>query len=81
MKQYKNFLKYLLTVNILFVLVVAGLGYRNEMSKEKITEVSNNLHPNETDEREQKVIPVGKTVGIYVNTKGILVIDTGKLSI
>ena len=29
---------------------------------------------------EKTVIPIGKTVGIYVNTKGILVIDTGEVT-
>ena len=83
MKRYRNFLKCLLAANILFVLVVAGLGYRNEMKKEKITEVSNNLYSEEMSRKEnteKKVIPVGKTVGIYVNTKGILVIDTGEVT-
>lgn len=83
MEQYKKFLKYLLAVNVMFVLAVAGLGYRNEANKQKITEVSNNLYAQEKNNKEKiekKVIPVGKTVGIYVNTKGILVIDTGEVT-
>ena len=80
MRQYKKFLKYALTVNVLFVMVVAALGYRNETKRKEITEVSNQLEAkgkSNTGEISQKVIPVGKTVGIYINTKGILVIDTG----
>lgn len=83
MNQYKKFLKYLLTVNMLFILTVAGIGYKEELEEKKITEVSNNLYSEKnknSESTERKVIPVGKTVGIYVNTKGILVIDTGEVT-
>lgn len=83
MKQYRTFLKCLLAVNILFVLVVAGIGYRNEIKEKNITEVSNNLYSEKAETNqgtERKVIPIGKTVGIYVNTTGILVIDTGEVT-
>lgn len=73
MQKYKNFLKYLLMVNIMFILVVAGLGYREEKKKGGITEVSGFPQTN-------RVIPVGQTVGIYVNTNGILVIDTSEVT-
>ena len=83
MKGYIKFLKCLLAANMLFVFAAAGLGYRNEVKEHKITEVSNNLYSeqkNSEKSSEKKVIPVGKTVGIYVNTKGILVIDTGEVT-
>lgn len=107
MRKYKIFLKTLLTVNILFVLVVAGLGYRAEQREKKIAEVNNTLETraengkNEIPAKEEtlggntaawkkttsedgktgeKVVPVGQTVGIYINTNGILVIDTGEVT-
>ena len=43
MQRYKKFLKYILAVNIMFVLVVAGLGYENESKKKEIAEVSRQL--------------------------------------
>ncbi len=70
MKQYKLFLKCLLSVNIAFILVVAFLGYRQE--HEKMLPVSNPISS-------ERLIPMGNTVGIYINTKGILVIDTGEV--
>ena len=83
MNQYKKFLKRLLIVNMLFILTVAGIGYKEEVEEKKITEVSNNFYSEKRsniESTERKVIPVGKTVGIYVNTKGILVIDTGEVT-
>lgn len=73
MQRYKAFLKYLLTVNILFILAVAGLGFKEEYNKKEITEVSGSLQAD-------RVIPVGQTVGIYINTNGILVIDTSEVT-
>lgn len=66
--KYRIILRLMLMLNIVFILVVAGLGYRKEKSKELLKPVSGNV--------EKRITPVGKTVGIYVNTKGILVIDT-----
>lgn len=83
MQRYKKFLKYILAVNILFVLIVAGLGYENEIKKKDIAEVSRALESkNKANGKglSKKVIPVGKTVGIYINTEGILVIDTGEVT-
>lgn len=83
MKQYRRFLQCLLAVNIMFILVAAGLGYKREMKQQDIAEVSNALEAKgnvASNQVEQKVVPVGKTVGIYVNTKGILVIDTGEVT-
>ena len=83
MQRYKKFLKYILAVNIMFVLVVAGLGYENESKKKEIAEVSRQLEAKgkaKGKNLSKKVIPVGKTVGIYINTEGILVIDTGEVT-
>ncbi len=89
MQRYKSFLKWLLTANIMFILVVAGLGYRKEYQNKEIAEVYNTLQSGgkeaeqskeRTNDQSQKVIPVGRTVGIYINTKGILVIDTGEVT-
>ncbi len=83
MKGYKRFLKGLLAVNIMFILVVAGLGYKKERQSQRIAEVSPALETKAeiaTKSTSKKVIPVGKTVGIYINTKGILVIDTGEVT-
>lgn len=83
MQRYKKFLKYMLAVNIMFVLVVAGLGYKNETKKREIAEVSSQLEAKgkiKENSLSKKVIPVGKTVGIYINTEGILVIDTGEVT-
>ncbi|MCM1157025.1 MAG: PDZ domain-containing protein [Bacteroidales bacterium] len=86
MKRYKRFLQYILTVNLLFILVVAGMGYQKSKEQGSIKEVtgtadtanrSGNAHTAKSAVR--KVVPVGKTVGIYINTKGILVIDTGEV--
>lgn len=80
MQTYKKILKCILMVNILFILVVAGLGYKNEAEKKNIKEVSNQIEAGNVENEEtvqEKVIPVGKVVGVYVNTDGILVIDTG----
>ena len=82
MQQYKRFLKHLLGINLFLILVVAGFAYK-EGTEREITEVSNNFSQKETKNTStagRKVIPVGKTVGIYVNTKGILVIDTGEVT-
>lgn len=84
MRKYKLFLKTLLTVNILFVLVIAGLGYREEKQNKQIAEVYSTLEAGSQADAKKisrdKVIPVGQTVGIYINTKGILVIDTGEVT-
>lgn len=84
MRKYKLFLKVLLTVNITFVLVIAGLGYREERQNRQIAEVYSTLEAggevNAKKVSREKVIPVGQTVGIYINTNGILVIDTGEVT-
>lgn len=83
METYKKVLKYILAVNVLFILVVAGLGYKNSVEKHNIKEVSNEMQTKKAAEQnitDKKVIPVGKVVGIYVNTDGILVIDTGEVT-
>lgn len=83
MRKYKLFLKTLLSVNIMFVLVIAGLGYREEQKNKQIAEVYSTLEAggktSGKNVSEEKVIPVGQTVGIYINTNGILVIDTGEV--
>lgn len=84
MRKYKLFLKVLLTVNITFVLVIAGLGYREEKQNREIAQVHSTLETaGETKAKKisrEQVIPVGQTVGIYINTNGILVIDTGEVT-
>lgn len=72
MRKYKIFLKCLLSVNIIFILVVAFLGYKKETESSTV-QVSNDIDV-------KKAIPMGNTVGIYINTKGILVIDTGEVT-
>lgn len=72
MRKYKIFLKCLLSVNIAFILVVAFMGYKQEMNTETIQTSG--------DVEIKKAIPMGNTVGIYINTKGILVIDTGEVT-
>ena len=79
MQRYKAFLKYLLTANIVFILIVAGMGYRQEYEKKKLAEVTASLSSQDKVQKD-RVIPVGQTVGIYVNTDGILVIDTGEVT-
>ena len=80
MKGYKRFLRYLLAINVLFVLVVAFLGYHESRSEGKKIAPASALSAKQTDTTCKNVIPVGKTVGIYVNTDGILVIDTGEVT-
>lgn len=80
MKGYKRFLRYLLAVNVLFVLVVAFLGYRQSQGETKKIAPASTLSAKQADTSCQKVIPAGKTVGIYINTEGILVIDTGEVT-
>lgn len=87
MQGYKKFLKGLLAFNIAFIIIAAGMGYRQEKGRQDIAEVLNHLNSSNTVSKQEadkkevtKVIPVGKTVGIYVNTNGILVIDTGEVT-
>lgn len=80
MEGYKRFLRYLLAINVLFVLVVAFLGYHESRSEGKKIAPASALSAKQTDTTCKNVIPVGKTVGIYVNTDGILVIDTGEVT-
>lgn len=77
MKEYKRLLRYLLVFNVVFVLVVAFLGYRQSQDAVRKTTPASALSAKQAD---KKVIPVGKTVGIYINTEGILVIDTGEVT-
>lgn len=86
MHGYKRFLKILLLCNIAFIICAASLGYQQEERK-GIADALSNLNANNWVAEEttgktavQKVIPVGETVGIYVNTNGILVIDTGEVT-
>ncbi|MBQ9983692.1 MAG: SpoIVB peptidase [Lachnospiraceae bacterium] len=72
MREYKIFLKCLLSLNIVLVLVVAFMGYKQEQDVDTV-EVSGKV-------QSEKAIPMGNTVGIYINTKGILVIDTGEVT-
>ncbi len=79
MKGYKRLLWCLLAVNVLFVLIVAYLGYVESHGTVKEITLTSALPANRSENR-KKVIPVGKTVGIYINTEGILVIDTGEVT-
>ena len=72
MVKYKRILKIILMINIMFIFVAAGLEYKHEIKDKQIAAVSGKVS--------DKVIPMGNTVGIYVNTKGILVIDTGEVT-
>lgn len=72
MKKYRKILRLLLALNIAFIIFVAGLGYKSSKEEKTVSSVLADV--------EKTVIPVGKTVGIYVNTKGILVIDTGEVT-
>lgn len=72
MKKYRKILRLLLAFNIAFIIIVAGLGYKSSKEEKTVSSVLADV--------EKTVIPVGKTVGIYVNTKGILVIDTGEVT-
>lgn len=87
MQGYKRFLRYLLMCNIAFIICVSYAGYQQENGKKDIEEVLYNLNAQKQEKESgkaqksgKKVIPVGKTVGIYVNTNGILVIDTGEVT-
>lgn len=87
MQGYKRFLKGLLACNIVFTICVAWLGYQQENGNRDITDVLNDFSRNNqvaiqenSKSDTKKVIPVGQTVGIYVNTNGILVIDTGEVT-
>lgn len=73
MKRYKLFLKGLLSVNILLILFVLMMGIKESNQKVQPVDAS---QINEL-ESTTYVTPVGKTVGIYINTKGVFVIDTG----
>lgn len=70
MQQYQNFLKGLLAITIIYILCAAAVGYK--ISRPEITPVSGST--------KKMVIPVGQTVGIYINTDGILVIDTSEVT-
>jgi len=87
LKLFKRILTVLLWGSFVFVVGVAFLGYVNE--NDKSVEVLNSklqFQTNNkflcTEDREHKgksIYVIGKTAGIYVNTKGILVIDTGEV--
>ncbi len=79
-KRYRNILKVLFMVNIIFILTVAGMGFRQEQMDKSIIADDIEMVKSVAGNVDKKVIPVGKTVGIYVNTKGILVIDTGEVT-
>ena len=86
MKTYKKMLRIMLVANVLFVLAVAAMGYWQEHNSKEIMKTNATFHADTSNKRKRtdisgkKVIPVGKTVGIYINTKGILVIDTGEVT-
>lgn len=87
MQRYKRFLKCILAVNLLFIVVVAGLGYQKEQKavKEVLSSAKGKnqaavINTSGGKDTADKVIPVGKTVGIYINTQGVLVIDTGEVT-
>lgn len=81
MKRYRRFLKGLLAVNLMFIMVAAVLGYRNEVHRMDNTPTALQAKGSVTTRSvSEKVIPVGKTVGIYINTQGILVIDTSEVT-
>lgn len=84
MKVYKRILKGLLCANVMFVLIAASCGYQKEQREKEIARtnaaLSGQHKDNAKDISKKKVIPVGKTVGIYINTQGILVIDTGEVT-
>lgn len=70
MQQYRSFLKGLLTLTIIFILCGAVVGYK--ISKPEAAMVSGST--------KKMVTPVGQTVGIYINTDGILVVDTSEVT-
>ncbi len=76
MRRYRRFLRELLAVNLIFILTAAFLGYQKE--HHEVAQVSNALEAKGTEDR--LVVPSGKTVGIYINTRGVLVIDTGEVT-
>ncbi len=84
MKVYRRILKGLLCANVMFVLIAASCGYQEEQREKEIAKTNATLSGQQTDNAKKilkkKVIPVGKTVGIYINTQGILVIDTGEVT-
>lgn len=85
MKIYKNILKILLFLDLTFVFVIAILGFQKEHNSNDllqtatpILEKKSKTHLTNQNEK-KKVFVIGKTVGIYANTNGILVIDTGEV--
>ncbi len=83
MKKYRKFLYLLLAGNIMFILITAGYGFQMERKSILIEKTTDTLALQDSDngiQQKQKVIPCGRTVGIYVNTNGILVIDTGEVT-
>lgn len=70
MQQYRNFLKGLLSITIIFILCAVAVGYK--ISRPETAPVSVST--------KKMVTPVGQTVGIYINTAGILVIDTSQVT-
>lgn len=82
MQRYKLFLKGLLSINILFIIFAAAIGYNMNKNRGEVVdfnEVKTNCGASVYSSKDKKVIPVGQTVGIYINTEGILVIDTCKI--
>lgn len=77
-RKYKKVLRIIFLLNIVFILAVAGVGFANEKQMKLIS--NDSAVRSVSGDVDKKVIPVGKTVGIYVNTKGILVIDTGEVT-
>lgn len=78
MRRYKRFLQGLLTVNLFFVIAVSGLGLKMKLSEneDSVEKTFSSQVYSASATEEKQVIPVGQTVGIYINTEGILVIDT-----
>lgn len=78
MKTYRIILKLILLFIILFIMFGAYSGYI-EIEKAPVVKITNSsIKKNQKDEI-FKVIPMGTIVGVYVNTNGILVIDTGEV--
>ncbi len=81
MVQYKRFLKLLLVVNCLCICFVAFVGFRqNQQDINNISPIEESKALTTIGTTKSQVIPGGQTVGIYINTEGILVIDTGEVT-
>lgn len=84
MQGYCKFLKRLLALNIAFIVIVAGMGLQLSLEERDVaflsSDTSQTAAPASVTADSSEVIPMGQTVGIYINTDGILVIDTGEIT-